>query len=475
MSCTAKIIRTFCLVVIAVIATYFQFGCSSSLSSSSMRVSSIDSAIPDSVARQIAQDHYLSGTLAEEMEEYYEAAYEYQIALLYDPSSATVAIALATIYAKLDMEGLDDAIILLGNSLKINPDNERLLKLYAHFCFSMEYFDKAFNGYKALSRVRPLLEYEQMRLARLALQFDRVDEALHAYNDYLDRFGLDAEVLNRIGHIYLVIGSIDQADSVLRKSIELDPNQGATFFILGGIAVSREDWTDAEQFFINAVANDSSNVRYWTNLMFALGEQNKYDKMVAVTERAIDIFPSIPQFYDMRGSALEQLDRLDEALAVTNKSIAIDSSRMGVYLTKGFIHHRREEWLEGAKAYEKALSLEPDNPLVLNNYAYMLSIQKYRLEDALNMVNRAIAIQPDTPSFLDTRGWLYYLLKYNEKALIDIKKAIKQDSLTAEIYYHLGYVYEALNNVSSARKAWEKALELDPNNEEYKYLLLKND
>ena len=189
--------------------------------------------------------------------------------------------------------------------------------------------------------------------------------------------------------------------------------------------------------------------------------------MAVEAGKASQIFPDTPQFHEMQGTALEQLGQYDDALNALNSAIALDSTRVGLFLTKGFIYHRLKQWDKGAEAYERALVIEPTAPMVLNNYAYMLSEQNHRLEDALSMIDLALKGEPENASFLDTKGWILHNLNRDKEALIYLKSAIKLDDKTAELYYHLGHVYKALHEPEKSRKAWNRAAKLEPDNAEY--------
>ena len=48
--------------------------------------------------------------------------------------------------------------------------------------------------------------------------------------------------------------------------------------------------------------------------------------------------------------------------------------------------------------------------MVLNNYAYFLSLEGRELEKALTMSSRAIALTDNNPTYLDTHAWVLFKL-----------------------------------------------------------------
>lgn len=66
----------------------------------------------------------------------------------------------------------------------------------------------------------------------------------------------------------------------------------------------------------------------------------------------------------------------------------------------------------------------PDNPTVLNDYAYILATHKGDLNKAEQMSAEAIRLQPENSSFLDTYGWILHLKGKDTLARFYLTKAL---------------------------------------------------
>jgi Flp pilus assembly protein TadD len=118
--------------------------------------------------------------------------------------------------------------------------------------------------------------------------------------------------------------------------------------------------------------------------------------------------------------------------------------------------------------YEKALKINPDDPFILNNYAYNLSVRGIKLSKALQMAKRAIQKDPKNANFLDTIGWIYYKLGDYEFAKDYIARSLEVNANSAVVNDHLGDVYNAMKDIANALKYWQKAYELSPNSQNIK-------
>ena len=91
----------------------------------------------------------------------------------------------------------------------------------------------------------------------------------------------------------------------------------------------------------------------------------------------------------------------------------------------GDIYHQQGEEEKAFDAYDRTLRNDPDNVLVLNNYAYYLAVKGQDLDKALEMSTKAIAAEPDNPTYLDTHAWVLYMKGDYKEAEKHMKKAIK--------------------------------------------------
>lgn len=112
------------------------------------------------------------------------------------------------------------------------------------------------------------------------------------------------------------------------------------------------------------------------------------------------------------------------------------------------------------ESYEKALELYPDNALVLNNYAYFLSLEGQQLERALMMSTRAITIVENNATYLDTHAWVLYKLGRYAEARNVMRKALMLDTEGSEaLLMHYGDILFAMEEWFMAETYWQKALE----------------
>ncbi|SFR58434.1 Tfp pilus assembly protein PilF [Marinobacter daqiaonensis] len=93
-------------------------------------------------------------------------------------------------------------------------------------------------------------------------------------------------------------------------------------------------------------------------------------------------------------------------------------------------------------SYEAALARQPDNPIALNNLAWLL--RERDQERAIMLAARAQELAPENPAVLDTYGWILHLDGQHQKAVEYLEKALALAPDNSEIATHLKEAQQAL-------------------------------
>lgn len=124
---------------------------------------------------------------------------------------------------------------------------------------------------------------------------------------------------------------------------------------------------------------------------------------------------------------------------------------------------RRDDIDRAEADFRRILVAEPDSVAALNALGYTLADRTTRYQEALELINRARAAEPDNAAIIDSYGWVLYRLGRNEEALAELRRAFALQK-DAEIAAHLGEVLWVLGRREEARKYFDEARELDPDN-----------
>ena len=179
--------------------------------------------------------------------------------------------------------------------------------------------------------------------------------------------------------------------------------------------------------------------------------------------------PSEITFYYYEGTALYRMGRDNEAIRqLQRRTERIDESTdkttaSDLYALLGDVLHERKLHEEAYAAYDRALEYNEDNTFCLNNYAYFLSLDGIRLDQAERMSRKTIEAEPDEATYLDTYAWILYLKKDYAQAFEYIREALnlaEESAENASLFHHAGDIAYRLGNRAQALSYWKKALQL---------------
>ena len=121
----------------------------------------------------------------------------------------------------------------------------------------------------------------------------------------------------------------------------------------------------------------------------------------------------------------------------------------------------------------KSLSIKPDDPYVLNYLAYSWLERDYKIQEAINMLDKAYNQKKNDPYIIDSVGWGYYLVGDFKNAENFLKKALQLMPTDPIVNDHYGDVLWKLNRRIEAQYYWESALNSKDSENEMKINISK--
>jgi TolB-like protein/Tfp pilus assembly protein PilF len=195
----------------------------------------------------------------------------------------------------------------------------------------------------------------------------------------------------------------DEKVHLLRMAVELDPN-----YALAWAHLSR-------------ACND---------LAFATDSSQKFDRFVAEAQKAA-----------------EEALRLDPALSASHNAM-------------GWVAHRRDEKLEAARHFRKALELNPNSLAALSGLA--LQIGQSDPEEMLRLLNRSHELDPTSSIVYRQKHFVLLALGRPQEAIEQLKLAIEMDPAEGMYYGDLADLLERQGRPDEGARYASRLLEQHP-------------
>ena len=196
-------------------------------------------------------------------------------------------------------------------------------------------------------------------------------------------------------------------------------------------------------------------------------------KETAAIEVLIELtrqYPNSANGFSILGNHYRRLEAYDKAAVSYGEAIKLYEAKgeagWFLYYVRGITRERLDLWSLAEKDFRKALSLNPNQPQVLNYLGYSLIEKNSNLDEALDMIERAVKESPDSGYIVDSLGWGYYKLGQYEKAVPNLERAAELMPVDPIVNDHLGDVYWMVGRKTEAEFQWRRALSFDPEADE---------
>lgn len=189
----------------------------------------------------------------------------------------------------------------------------------------------------------------------------------------------------------------------------------------------------------------------------------RMDSVAVYADMGIHHYPTTEDFWNLK--AWLQMRKSDNRGAIETLRAALEhakdsKAKSSLWGNIGDQYHELGETKKSYSAYYKALSFDPQNAMVLNNFAYHLSVTGKSLKQALQMAQRATALSQNNATYLDTLAWVYYKMGQYDEAKRYMQQAMSFDTEnSSELALHYGDILDALGSTFLAQTYWRKALE----------------
>jgi tetratricopeptide (TPR) repeat protein len=187
--------------------------------------------------------------------------------------------------------------------------------------------------------------------------------------------------------------------------------------------------------------------------------QKRYREAETVLRRRIELGNLTPEIWARFGDVLDAQKKTDEAIAAYEKASALAPDSITLRYALGALFWKAIRYDEAEKVFLEILKREPNEPRASFNLGDIY-LTRGEAEKAVPFLETAMKAFPDE---FDTRfalGRAFLAIGNAEKAVEELQTAVKLNPKIAEGFYHLGRALQRAGQTVEAKKATEKAKEL---------------
>tara|TARA_B100000963_G_scaffold7215_1_gene5646 strand:- start:495 stop:2225 length:1731 start_codon:yes stop_codon:yes gene_type:complete len=368
------------------------------------------------------------------------------------------------------LKDIGSAINELELLIKEFPEDIEAMEILSELYLLNNEQEKAFELFKRISILNPNNGRIHLTLADYYRQIGDNETSYTHLKLAFESLGLDIDTkISVLISYYRLVGINNdittQAYELANILLKLYPEEIKVRAVYADILYTNNDIDEAKKQYLKILENDKSKSEVWSQIMLIQAKRGEFKDLLEISDQAIEYFPLNPLFYYFNGIANIRLENYDKAILSLKNGLDFtinnDELIIEINLSLADLYHKKDQHELSDEHFEKVLFLDPENTIVLNNYAYYLSLRKNNLEKAKSMSYKCNQLEPENSTYQDTYAWVLYQQEDYKNAKIWLEKALSNggDS-SAVIIEHYGDVLYKLGNAQEAKAQWIKALDV---------------
>ncbi len=376
------------------------------------------------------------------------------------------------------------------------PGNARIQMLTGQAAISNGEYEHAVSRFQQAAKIEPNSTRPRLALAGVYL-------LRKSYAAVLEQANAALAINNRDenARLYRIMGltgtgafamARSEAEQMARNSSHVRQAQ----MQLGIIALSQKKYAEAQEYFQKLYHEGDQDASPLAGLVSSLVAQNNTGKALAILAAQERRTPDSQSTQALTAATAQAAGKFDLALSELEKMATktpdsvevqirigqveqkkgnykaaiqafervrqLEPNRKGVDAVIGTLEDQSGNKAAAIASYRKALTELPDNALVMNNLAYLLTETGGDLQEANRLATEGLRKAPRNPSVQDTLGWVEVQQGNYSAALPVFSSLTRENPDNAIFHYHFAVALLKSGDRAGAKRQLETALAKQP-------------
>jgi tetratricopeptide (TPR) repeat protein len=268
--------------------------------------------------------------------------------------------------------------------------------------------------------------------AKAHAMLDQLDLAIESAQKAIDVDATDGYPYFLRGSLYLDSGDLTKAQEQFLKAVELTPDIYFAWIALAQMQFKEQNFAKAKEYALKAQEHGFDET-----LFFILGATAANERNLNLAEdylrKSLKLHPNNTTTLTFLSTVCMEKQKYHDALELINRAIKLSSSNLpGLYLTKGEISFKLDEYGDAVMAYDKVLAVDKTNMQALDGVANSL-LYLGQIQDALKTAKELVELYPESYKGWSTLATIHMALDDKEEALKCYNKSVDlTPNITAE-------------------------------------------
>lgn len=355
----------------------------------------------------------------------------------------------------------DEAMNLTHQVLKAHPRSIPAAILEANLLHQLK------RDQEAIAKMAHLLEFYpentslRQQYARILTHHD-MELAQEQFTILTQQLPGNGDLLLSLGIIALERKDTGTARKTFEELLDRDLHISTAHYYLGRMAEARSDLPEAIIHYLQ-VESGNDFLSATISLLDIFVRQEDFLSAQQHMNRLRLRFPDQSEaLYVLHGQTLVKHNYLLEADVVFSEGLTGFATSTRLLFARAMLNNQRKRIAATERDLRQILKQQPNNIAALNSLGYILADRTQRFAEAHALLEKALQLKPDDAAIMDSMGWLHYRTGKYPEALTYLRDAYAAEP-NAEIGAHLGEILWMLGDQDEARRIWQEAIKVTPN------------
>lgn len=295
---------------------------------------------------------------------------------------------------------------------------------------------------------------------RLASPDQKDEEILDAYRKMAEDYPSSPDIIQMYAGQLLARQKYRLARDQFERLLTLEPNNIKTLLDLGGLDLQDGDTSKAQQHFARAAQLAGDDAETYERIGTSYLRARRYDDAVQFFEKALTRDPKRVAIYFALAQALQEMKRLDEAVEVLQRGLAlVEQGRGRKLLLMGLssLQQQQKRYMESVKALREAYDLDRTDMVTFFRLANLLfTVEDKAAYDVLIAEGRK-TFRNSEDEFRQTLAALLMDFHRYGDALPEYEALRAQHRDRWQLYAQISTIYQRLRQPANGEKLLAEA------------------
>jgi len=389
-----------------------------------------------------------------------EAKEELDLLVQKQPENPEVYLARANYYAGIN--NTTTALADMQTAIRLDPKHSDSYLGLALLQVRGQQWDAAEVSFKKAVELNPKSTNAQILLGNLYQTRGRYAEAEQAFRQAIASAADDPNARLSLAGLYMAENKPGQAEEFLRQSKKEFPNNSEGYRLLGNFYYSNNQFDKATAEYASLYQDHPKDLVVKKNYIQLLILLNRVDEARKLNDELVKAKPDDPDALIYKADIDIRSGKASDAVTTLQAVLKSDPENAIAHYRQGLAYEQLGDSTKAESEWRTAVQQRSD--LVEAHRALAgVAIRRGDSAGLAQEANQIIAIQPGAPDGYLLRAVAEIDGKHYPAADEYLKRSLEKEPHNPAAYVQLGNLRVAQNQYAEAQKAFQQALDQDPN------------